>query len=63
MTINRADYHSPYIVSCDNCGEEIDDAFDDFPAAVQALKTEGWKFRKDDDGKWEHFCPACRGDY
>jgi Fe2+ or Zn2+ uptake regulation protein len=60
MAIDRADRNSNYVVSCDECGEEMDVTFDDFADAVASLKAEGWKFRKDESGNWEHFCPDCK---
>jgi len=39
---------------------------DDVRAAGEFVETElkeaGWSIRKDDEGWWEHFCPACAED-
>jgi Fe2+ or Zn2+ uptake regulation protein len=47
-----------YTLTCDNCGYEHDDEFDDFDDAVAAKREDGWKSRKV-NGEWEDWCPDC----
>lgn len=47
-----------YTLSCDNCGKELDDVFDDFYDAVNAKKDNGWKSKKR-HGNWEDWCHEC----
>jgi hypothetical protein len=48
-----------YYLICDICGEEADEAFDDFYDAVQYKKDNGWKSQKR-NGQWEDVCPDCQ---
>lgn len=45
-------------MTCDICGGEAEEAFDDFYEAVDYKKTEGWKSQKT-KGEWEDVCPEC----
>lgn len=47
-----------YSVTCDNCGEEMNEQFFEFDEAVRAKKAEGWKSKKI-NGAWEDWCPEC----
>jgi Fe2+ or Zn2+ uptake regulation protein len=47
-----------YSLVCDNCGEELDEQFDDFYEAVEAKKENGWKSKKV-NGEWQDICPDC----
>ena len=47
-----------YSLTCDNCGEELDEQFFDFYEAVEAKKENGWKSRKV-NGNWEDWCDKC----
>lgn len=58
MTINRD--HGLVMFECDDCGEVFDSEIHDFSEAWQAAKEEGWVAAKL-GGKWEHFCPECKG--
>lgn len=53
-----------YVADCDFCSETFDtdvDRDDGFMAAVEAVKSEGWKvFKK--DGDWVHQCMCCQED-
>ena len=46
-------------LTCDVCGEEADETFDDFYDAVEYKKNEGWKSQKR-NGEWEDVCPDCQ---
>ena len=49
-----------FVVNCDGCSDYYThDIPEDFIGAIDAVKSYGWKMRKDDDGAWEHFCPEC----
>ena len=50
-----------YALSCDICGEEAPQVFDDFYEAVEYKKdrNNGWRSRKDEAGAWEDMCPDC----
>lgn len=50
-----------YEISCDECGEETTERFDDFYEAVEWKKEndEGWGSRKNAAGVWEDLCPEC----
>lgn len=47
-----------FTLICDNCGEELDEMFDDFYDAVEAKKENGWKSKKV-NGNWEDWCNKC----
>lgn len=47
------------VFTCDECGDTFDTGREDFKEAVQAIKDDGWKFKKGDDGEWEHNCSQC----
>lgn len=47
-----------FTLSCDNCGEELDEQFDDFHDAVEAKKENEWKGKKV-NGNWEDWCKKC----
>ena len=36
-------FNGLYVLTCDICGEEVAEAFEDFSEAVQYKKDEGWK--------------------
>ncbi len=48
-----------YSLSCDVCGEEAPEIFDDFYDAVEYKKQYGWKSQKR-KGEWEDICPECQ---
>ena len=48
-----------YVLSCDICGEEIEDTFTTFQEAVDFKKENGWKSKFEDD-EWQDICPNCR---
>lgn len=54
----RIPYAPEIIFNCDDCGEELDTGEEDFQAALQMIKGEGWSVEKHPDG-WKHFCPEC----
>ena len=47
-----------HMCACDGCGAELD-THDDFQAAVDEAKGEGWLVARD-GGTWTHHCTACR---
>jgi len=47
-----------FILTCDNCGEELSESFDDFYEAVDAKKEYNWKSKKI-NGNWEDWCEEC----
>ena len=54
-------YENSYTMSCDNCGDELWNScgfvlFDDI---IEKAKNEGWRFTKDENGEWYHYCPSC----
>ena len=70
MSINNEgfsydDYQSPaedsYTMSCDNCNIELLDSygFGLFDDLIEVAKREGWRFTKDENGEWYHYCPSC----
>ena len=48
-----------YDLTCDVCGEDAGEVFDDFYEAVQFKKDNGWKSQKK-NGEWEDVCPECQ---
>ena len=47
-----------HMCACDGCGAELD-THDEFQAAVDEAKGEGWLVARD-GGTWTHHCTACR---
>ncbi len=52
--------YGSYNLSCDVCGEVVDEPLDDFYDAVNYKKAKGWKSRKI-KGEWLDVCPDCQG--
>ena len=48
-----------FTLFCDNCGEIVDDIFNDFSDAVEYKNENGWRGIKDKNGDWQDLCPAC----
>ena len=48
-----------YSLTCDNCGEEVDEQFETFYEAVDYKKDNGWVSVKDKYGDWCELCPYC----
>ncbi len=49
-----------FYVTCDGCSYfYTHEVVDDYKGAVAAVKAEGWKFRKDENGKWLNYCFVC----
>lgn len=69
MSINNEgfsyDDYSPaedsYTMSCDNCGVELLNGSDFalFGDLIEVAKHEGWRFKKDENEEWYHYCPSC----
>jgi hypothetical protein len=47
-----------FTVQCDFCPDTHDTDEDEFLAAVEAVKREGWKVFKQ-NGEWFHKCGCC----
>lgn len=58
MSIKRLD--DVVIVSCDNCGDELDTCETDFRTAVDILRRNGWASTQNANGGWKHFCTVCK---
>ncbi|MTI95210.1 MAG: hypothetical protein FH749_06935 [Firmicutes bacterium] len=48
-----------YFLTCDVCGEEPPEIFNDFDDAVDYKKANGWQSKKR-NGEWEDICPDCQ---
>ena len=50
-----------YTMSCDNCGDELCDGhgFMLFEDMIEVAKRDGWRFTKDENEEWYHYCPSC----
>ncbi len=50
-----------FTLTCDECGEECDEYFEDFTDVVNFKRdrSNGWTSRKL-DGEWQDLCPSCR---
>ena len=49
-----------YSVTCDICGEESPEMFDEFHEAVKYKKDMNWKSKINDYGDWVDVCPSCQ---
>lgn len=56
MSIEK--FAGAYTLTCDNCGHEFPEQFDEFREAVAAKKEYGWRSKKM-DGQWEDWCDCC----
>jgi len=49
-----------FTIRCDTCTScrefQVGNNWKEF---IEKAKREGWKFKKFDNGGWEHYCPAC----
>lgn len=61
---NRWGFDGEITFSCDekHCYEEYHADTSNFNAALEKMKAEGWKVKKDKDGEWCHTCPGCQED-
>ena len=59
MTIEREGIG--FIVECDKCSNYFNVDSEFFQDAVDELKREGWKIRKDENDEWIHICPRHGG--
>lgn len=50
-----------FFVNCDFCSESFDTDEEEFMAAVNAMKKDGWKVFKEKN-EWQHKCPSCHAD-
>jgi hypothetical protein len=50
-----------FTLTCDHCGDDADEWFDEFSEAVEYKKDKdiGWRTIKDKDGEFCDLCPAC----
>lgn len=48
-----------YTLTCDICGEEVNEQFYDFQEAVNYKKDNDWKSQKH-NGEWQDICPECQ---
>lgn len=56
MTIDK--FAGLFTLTCDNCGKELNEQFDEFYDAVEAKKENGWKSKRV-NGDWEDWCDEC----
>ncbi len=59
MSIQRSHYEGEITFVCDGCGDENDTGEDAFTDALEAMKADGWRNRRDLQGEWGHYCPDC----
>ncbi len=59
MSIDKSPYELGYTLTCDICGNDADDIFDEFSDAVAHKKGYGWKSVRN-GREWEDVCPSCR---
>ena len=45
---------------CDDCGQQAAFPANDFYAAVNVLKRQGWEFTKSQELGWLHMCRDCK---
>jgi len=50
-----------FTACCDFCPETLDTDEDEFLAAVNVMRREGWKVFKQ-NGEWFHKCVSCQED-
>lgn len=55
MSILRDKHNGQITFECDECGGDCDTGEDDFMAALEQIKSEGWIIKKI-GGDWLHFC-------
>jgi hypothetical protein len=50
-----------FMLSCDHCGDECDELFENFQEAVDYKKDRdnNWRTIKDTNNEWCDLCPAC----
>ncbi len=51
----------PYVLECDECGEEAPERFESFEDARTYTRENKWLLRRNrQDTGWENVCPDCR---
>jgi Zn/Cd-binding protein ZinT len=50
-----------FTLTCDHCGEDADEVFEEFRDAVNFKQDRAnkWRAVKDFDGDWQDLCPVC----
>lgn len=48
-----------WFAGCDRCIHSEEVLAASFQEAIETLKNDKWKIRKDDSEEWEHVCPKC----
>lgn len=61
MSIEREHYEGPIIFLCDgkDCSESLHTDEENFHTALNDMRAEGWRNRRDPNGDWGHYCPSC----
>jgi len=49
-----------FVVHCDACPNSTEKDTDwGWESMINDIRDEGWKIVRDEDGDYEHYCPAC----
>ena len=48
-----------FTLTCDFCGDEAEEQFEEFRDAVDFKKENGWRSVQNRNGEWRDLCPAC----
>lgn len=57
---NRWGFDGEITFECDGCGEELHTETAAFETALQTLKAERWRAKKENNNDWAHYCPSCQ---
>lgn len=53
-----------FILNCDGCSySEEFQVGNNWGEFIEDAKEKGWRFKKFDDGNWEHYCDVCYGNF
>ena len=62
--IDKLSYETGWQLTCNTCGF-VEHFYwgNDWESFIEDAKEIGWRFSKDKNSAWEHYCPRCVEEY
>jgi hypothetical protein len=54
-----SEYEDCFVWTCDKCALSAEFPATSFWAAHGELKARGWRFMREEEGAWSHYCGRC----
>jgi hypothetical protein len=55
-----SEFEDCFVWSCDKCGLAVEFPATSFWSAHGELKARGWRFIREYEGSWSHYCSKCK---